>query len=98
MMMQKEVREIIFKEGLTGRDSGNSGNSDDLHFIPQVNSMIRDYFIRNAKEKNRDYDPETEADMFLNTLKGFAVTLIFSDIDDDEIFNRSINRIIEMYK
>jgi hypothetical protein len=47
---------------------------------------------------NKDYDPMVEINMFIITLKGFAVTSIYSD--DSEVGNneKTINRIVELFK
>jgi AcrR family transcriptional regulator len=98
MMMQKEVREIFLEESFSGKAENIPGIRDDIRFIPQVYSMICDYFNRKAEGVPEESDPETEANMFIITLKGFAVTWIFSDNDDDELFNKTVNKIIEQYK
>jgi hypothetical protein len=60
--------------------------------------MISDYFLRKKEKMDEKYDPESEISMFLITLKGFAITSIYSDYKDDEHNEMAINRIIELFK
>ena len=95
LVMQKEVREkfsvlssrpLIKMEFLTGEE----------HFISVISDIITDYFSRKKMKKGPDYDPVTDMNMFLITLKGYAITRIFveEDKDDDKI----IDRIVEIFK
>jgi hypothetical protein len=59
--------------------------------------MIADYFTRRKERMGAGYDPEIELRMFLITIKGFTVTSIYQD-DEDESNEKIINKIIELYK
>ena len=39
-----------------------------------------------------------ELNMFIITLKGFAITRIYTDENEDENNEKTINRIIELFK
>lgn len=64
----------------------------------QIMKMITDYFLRKGEKMGESYDPAAEINMFLITLTGFAATSIFSDTPDDESNEKTINRIIELFK
>ena len=95
LVMQKEVREkfsvlsadpLIKLEFLTGEEQ----------FITAISRMITEYFMRKKKKRGPDYDPILDMNMFLITLKGYAITRIY--IDDEEDDEKTINRIIELFK
>jgi len=46
----------------------------------------------------KGYDPELEMNIFMIHIKGFAVTYIYTDEDDDLSFKKTTDRIIEIYK
>jgi hypothetical protein len=60
--------------------------------------MITDYFIRKKGKMGEKYDPVVELNMFIITLKGFAITRIYTDENEDEDNEKAINRIIELFK
>jgi hypothetical protein len=60
--------------------------------------MITDYFVRKKELMGEGYDPDIELKMFLITLKGFAITSIYSDDWEDEKNKKAVNRIIELFK
>lgn len=89
MMMQSEVQKILGE---------NLSFNDDMKFIPHVAKLFSDYFIRKGEKMGHSYNPETEMNMFIITLKGFALTLVFSDAYNETLFNTTVNRIIQVYK
>jgi len=98
-LMQKDVRERVLNSHIANKDSDQSiesgGNSTFL------NSMIRilnDYFARKKGRMPAGYDPVTDMNMFLYTIEGFGMTIIFQDEIDDNYYNKAIDRIIELYK
>jgi len=99
MMMQKDVREKFLNEAAVSGDlPGRKSTIGDMEFIPQILKMVSEYFIRKRDKKGDGYDSELEMNMFLIHLKGFAVTYIYTDEEDDKAFNRTVERIIEIYK
>lgn len=95
LVMQKEVREkfsvlssdpVMKLEFLTG----------DEHFVSVISDMIADYFSRKKEKKGPEYDPVTDMNMFIITLKGYAITRIY--IEDDKDDEKIIDRIVEMFK
>lgn len=45
-----------------------------------------------------DYDPSLEMELFLITLKGFAVTSVYADENAPDNNEKVLNRIIELFK
>lgn len=99
MMMQKEVREKFLTESaVSGKLHAPVSTIGDMEFIPQILKMVSEYFHRKSEIKAPGYDPELEMNMFMIHLKGFAVTYIYTDENDDKSFDRTVDRIIEIYK
>jgi AcrR family transcriptional regulator len=99
LIMQKEVR-AKFLKSFTGSGShiqSASGNKTGL-FVSDIMRTFTDYFIRKGKNKGADYDPYLELNMFIISLKGFALTYIYMDQEEDIYFEKTVNRIIELYK
>ena len=99
LMMQNEVRELLLKSFI---------NSDSLIqysllnkaelFVTEILKTITDYFVRKKEAKGPDYDPSLEMNMFMISLKGLAISYIYMDTADDTNFDKTVNRIIELYK
>jgi AcrR family transcriptional regulator len=99
MMMQKEVREKILTLATVSDKLQHSGTTiGDMEFIPQIFRMISEYFERKRDKMGKGYDPELEMNIFMIHIKGFAVTYIYTDEDDDLSFKKTTDRIIEIYK
>jgi AcrR family transcriptional regulator len=99
MMMQKEVREkFLALAEISDKPADSVHTIGDMEFIPQIYTMISEYFIRKKELKGKGYDPALEMNLFMIHLKGFAVTYIYTDEDDDLSFNRTVDRLIELYK
>jgi hypothetical protein len=60
--------------------------------------MITDYFMRKKLIKEYDYDPVLDIQMFLITIKGFAITTIYADNYEEVDYDSTVNKIIELYK
>jgi len=99
LLMQNEVREQFLKS-FVGTDSlEHSGNVPGLRLpASQIMRIITDYFIRKKGIRSENYDPLLDLKMFLITLKGYALTSIYTDDSEDENNEKAINRIIELYK
>jgi len=100
LLMQNEVREQFLKNAdklflpYDSRKNESAGN-----YILDIAGIFNDYFARKKEKKGPDYDPELELTMFMYTLKGLAVTFVFSDELYDRIhFEKTLNKIIELYK
>ncbi|NMC41616.1 MAG: TetR/AcrR family transcriptional regulator [Bacteroidales bacterium] len=61
-------------------------------------TMLTEYFNRKKETKPPGYDSVLDMNMFIITLKGFALTYVFSDDRYDFRFDDVVNRIITLYK
>lgn len=99
LLMQKDVRDQFLKS-YAGHVSSiqvmylNRNNT----FLALVSKMITEYFIRKKDRKPADYDPILDMNMFIYTIEGFARVTIYLDEVDENYYNKTINRIIELYK
>lgn len=99
LMMQNEVRELLLKSFTTSDSLIQSSlvNKAGL-FVSEISKAIADYFIRKKEVNGPDYDPLLEMNMFFISLKGFAITYIYIDEVDNIYYDKTVNRIIELYK
>lgn len=99
LLMQNEVREQFLKS-FVGTDSlEHSGNVPSLKLpASRIMRIITDYFVRKKEIIGESYDPLLDLKMFLITIKGYAITIIYTDDLEDENNEKAINRIIELYK
>jgi AcrR family transcriptional regulator len=96
LLMQNEVRDkflVAFPESDSLIHPGHEPG--DNYYPLQMMKMIADYFLRKRDRIGEQYDPDSEINMFLITIIGFAVKSIYSDADDND---KAINRIIELFK
>jgi AcrR family transcriptional regulator len=99
LLMQKEVREL-FNISISSTESGVKPEIQRLKGMlgTDITKTITEYFIRKKGFKGPEYDPSVEMNMFNLTLKGFALTYIYMDQEDEEIYEKTINRLIRLYK
>jgi len=99
ILMQNDVREQFLGAFLGSDSLLKSGIQprEDL-FMSQIMKMITDYFMRKKEIKGKNYDPMLDIQMFLITIKGYAITIIYAEDNDDINNETSVNRIIELYK
>jgi len=99
MMIQNEVREMILKAFPATGSLTHPGHEPGDHLYPEkVVQLFSGYFSQKKDSLTGNSDPETEMEMFFSTLKGWAVKVIYSDIEDEEKNEKLINRIIDLYK
>jgi len=99
LMMQKDVMETYLKRyALNENSSGQIPVPQSPAFMSGIAKMFTDYFVRRKPSLNADYDPVVEMTMCINTIKGFALTSVLSGNMDDVLYEKTINRIIEIYK
>jgi hypothetical protein len=60
--------------------------------------MISDYFMRKKERKGEGYDVVLEGNMFMYTVEGFIMITACMDEIDEVNYNKTIERIIELYK
>jgi AcrR family transcriptional regulator len=99
LIVQKDVREQFLKPYLDPVNSVQSvyvnGNNTLLALISK---MLADYFIRKKERKPADYDPTLDMNMFIYTIEGFARITAYLDEIDENYYDKTVNRIIELYK
>ncbi|HBE43015.1 MAG TPA: hypothetical protein DDW27_17790 [Bacteroidales bacterium] len=101
VLMQSEVREQFLNTFL-GTESLFKSTKEykEGSFISNIMKVITDYFVRKKITRGDDYDPWLEMNMFILTIKGFAITYVFMDPDkdDQEYFAKTVEHIISIYK
>ncbi len=99
VLMQNEVRNQFLNSFLETESLVRPGKElKNGIFNSNFMKILTEYFIRKTKNGGSDYDPYLELNMFLLTLKGFAVTYIYMAEDDDAYFDKTIETIIALYK
>ncbi len=98
LIMQKEVqRQFLecYPAVLLTEKPGESRGEALL--VRNIEETITGYFLRKAGSAGPAYDPQLELNLFLIMLKGFAITCVFTDMEDGE-FDRTVSAIIRMFK
>jgi AcrR family transcriptional regulator len=99
LLQQKAVRDQFMKAFPSPVNSVESVSVNGNNSILAVASrMIADYFIRKKDSRPADYDPILDMNLFIYTIEGFARITTFLDQVDDNYYEKTINRIIEIYK
>jgi len=98
-LMQKDVRDKFLQTLLEPDNTVQAiySNSGSL-FIGTMNKILTDYFIRKKDRKPLDYDPVLDLNMFIYTIEGFGMVTAYMDEVDDKYYNKTIDKIIELYK
>jgi len=98
LLMQNEVRTQLMKTTQESVDSVHETYSNTGNFLTTVTGMLADYFVRKKDRKGEDFDPVLDMNMFIYTVEGFAMITVYIDEIDEIYYNKTINRIIELYK
>jgi AcrR family transcriptional regulator len=99
LLMQIDIREQFLNSYPETDSFMHPGHEPgDNNYPLQIVKMFTDYFIRKKGRMDENYDPESDFNMFYITLMGYAIKTIYSDNDYDENNEKTINRIIELYK
>lgn len=99
LLMQTEVREQFLMKFLGTRSLIESAsNFNEELFISRIMKTITEYFIRKKDSKAAGYDPWLELNMFILTIKGFAITYIFMEESEDGYYEKTVTNIIDLYK
>ena len=99
ILMQSEVREH-FLSSFVGASSLESSGVNPAPDMPaaQIMKVITDYFVRKGERMGPSYDSAAETKLFMLTVKGYAITNIYAGEGEEEVDEKLINRIIEMFK
>ena len=99
LLMQNEVREQFLISFLkTGSLFQSESKVTEGLFLTDIMKMMTDYFIRKKERMTKDYDPYFDLNMFIITLKGYAITYIYVEKEDEIKCEKIIEKIIELYK
>jgi len=96
--MQNEVRQQLMKSTLEPVKNPQDVYSNSSKFMKVVTEIMVDYFFRKKERKPEDYDPVLEMNMFIYTIEGFAMMTVYMDEVDEIYYEKTINKIIELYK
>lgn len=99
LLMQNDVREQFIRS-FPGKETlpGRTETEQNEFFVAKIMKTISDYFIRKKERRGTDYDPFTDMNMFVLTLKGFALTFVYIEETDKLFLEETVNKIIETYK
>ncbi len=99
ILLQKEVREEFLKSFHSSNYSIDFvADNQEEQFLYSIFKTMSDYFARKESRNVSNYDHYLEMNMFILTMKGFAMTYIYMEEVDEEFYEKTINRIIELYK
>lgn len=96
IMLQRGVYEKIFDKK---SDSINVSGIPLKEFSENMMLLMTDYFKRKQSTSGPEYDPVVEMLMFSNTVKGFALTYVFSsEVYPEGYFEKMIDALIKKYR
>ena len=99
LLMQNEVREkLLTSFPSAGNFMEENRNIPDQTFLNSIVIILTDYFIRKKENESAGYDPYRELNLFTIMLKGFALTFVYMDDNDNSYYEKTINDIIAKYK
>ena len=98
-LMQKDVRDQFLKNHIGPvKQSGEIYSGTSSTFLINMSRMLSDYFMRKKERKPAGYDPVLDLNMFIYTIEGFGMVTVYLDEVDERYYDKTINRIIELYK
>jgi len=99
LVMQNDVREkLLISFSSSGNFMEEKRNNPDQTFLNSILITLTDYFVRKKEMKSSGYDPSRELNLFTLMLKGFALSFVYMDDNDDGYYEKTVNDIIEKYK
>jgi AcrR family transcriptional regulator len=96
IILQPGVYEKLFnnKDGII-----NISGVPLKEFSERIMTMVTDFFYRKNKTSDDNYDPVAEMFLFINTVKGFALTYILADeFYPKDYFEKMLDALITKYK
>jgi AcrR family transcriptional regulator len=99
LLQQKDVREHFLKifQGPVNSVKSVYLNGNQT-FLALASKLILEYFMRKKEKKPAGYDPVLDMNMFIYTIEGFAHVSAFLDDIDPDYYEKTIEKIIELYK
>lgn len=99
LLVQKDVREQFLKAKPASVSTVQVMNTNRSNtFLALLSKMVAEYFTRKKERRADDYDPDLDMNMFIYTIEGFARITIYQDEVDEENYQKTINKIIDLYK
>jgi AcrR family transcriptional regulator len=98
-LMQKDVRDQFLQKEF-GPVNTVQAIYEDNHsiFLSRMGKILTEYFIRKKERKPAGYDPILDMNMFIYTIEGFGLVTTYMGDVDDKYYNKTIDKIIELYK
>ncbi|HUX96092.1 MAG TPA: TetR/AcrR family transcriptional regulator [Bacteroidales bacterium] len=98
-LMQKDVRDKFLKThlGLVKSVEAIYSNNNSP-FLSSMTRILTEYFQRKRERKPKGYDPVLDLNLFIYTVEGFGMVTVYMDEVDEMYYNKTIDRIIELYK
>jgi AcrR family transcriptional regulator len=99
LVMQNEVREkLVNMFPSSGIFMEENKIIPDQAFLNSIVTTLTDYFIRKKEKEKSDYDTYRELNLFTLMLKGFALSYVYTDDNDEGYHEKTITDIIAKYK
>jgi len=99
LIVQKDVRDQFLRSFFGTVNTVPVLYSENSNsFLSRVSRMITEYFIRKKERKSSDYDPILDQYMFIYTIEGFVMLTAYRDSIDDNYYDKTIDKIIDLYK
>ncbi len=95
IMLQRGVYERILNEGM---GKAIHGGTSFKEFSENMSMQIAGYF-KNKDNSKSEKDAMIDMLMFINTIKGFAITMLFAEeMYPDDLYEKTIDAIIMKYR
>lgn len=99
LVMQNEVREKLLNMfPSSGIFMEENRIIPDQALLNSIVIKLTDYFVRKKEHEIAGYDPIRELNLFILMLKGFALSYVYMDENDDGYHEKTITDIIAKYK
>jgi AcrR family transcriptional regulator len=99
LLMQNDVREQFLRLFVSSGSLIQAAIDKKAGlFVSDIMKTITDYFLRKKGMRGADYDPYLDLNMFIISMKGFALTYTYMDQSEDVYYEKTVNKIIELYK
>lgn len=99
LVMQNEVREKLLNMfPSSGKFMEENRIIPDQALLNSIVITLTEYFVRKKVNEKPGYDPIRELNLFTLLLKGFALSYVFMDDNDEGYHEKTITDIIAKYK
>jgi len=99
LVMQNEVREKLLNMfPSSGIFMEENRLIPDQALLNSIVITLTDYFVRKKVKEKSGYDPISELNLFILMLKGFALSYVYMDDNDQGYHEKTLTDIIAKYK